>query len=39
MFSRHGLTVPTEVLLHNETVDRDANRYVDLARAPVRSRA
>ena len=35
MFSRHGLTVPTEVLLHNETVDRDANRYVDLARAPV----
>ena len=35
MFSRHGLTVPTEVLLHNETVDRDANRYADLARAPV----
>ena len=38
MFSRHGLTVPTEVLLHNETVDRDANRYLDLARAPCRSR-
>ncbi len=35
MFSRHGLTVPTEVLLHNETVHRDANRYLDLARAPV----
>ncbi len=35
MFSRHGLTVTTEVLLHNETVDRDANRYADLARAPV----
>ncbi len=35
MFSRRGLTVPTEVLMHNETVDRDANRYVDLARAPV----
>jgi len=35
MFSRHGLTAPTEVLLHNETVEHDANRYVDLARAPV----
>jgi DNA-binding CsgD family transcriptional regulator len=35
MFSRHGLTVPSEVLLHNETVERDANRYVDLARAPA----
>jgi DNA-binding CsgD family transcriptional regulator len=35
MFSRHGLSVPTEVLMRNETVDRDANRYVDLARAAV----
>ena len=35
MFSRHGLTVPTEVLLANETVERDANRYVDLVRAAV----
>src|SRR5919107_1880030 len=35
MFSRHGLAVPTEVLLHNETVEHDANRYVDLARSPV----
>src|ERR1700752_2738618 len=35
MFSRNGLTAPTEVLLHNETVDKDANRYVDLARAAV----
>ena len=35
MFSRHGLTIPTEVLMHNETVERDANRYVDLLRSPV----
>jgi DNA-binding CsgD family transcriptional regulator len=35
MFSRHGLTAPTEVLLHNETVEQDANRYVDLVRAAV----
>jgi DNA-binding CsgD family transcriptional regulator len=35
MFSRHGLTVPTEVLLHNETVEHDANRYADLVRASV----
>ena len=35
MFSRHGLTVPTEVLLRNETVEPDANRYADLARAAV----
>jgi DNA-binding CsgD family transcriptional regulator len=35
MFSRHGLTAPTEELLHNETVERDANRYVDLVAAPV----
>lgn len=35
MFSRHGLTIPTEVLLHNETVEQDANRYVDLVRSPV----
>src|SRR5688572_20058173 len=35
MFSRHGLSVPTEVLLHNETVELDANRYVDLVRSPV----
>ncbi len=35
MFARNGLTVPTEVLLHNETVEHDANRYVDLLRSPV----
>ncbi len=35
MFSRHGLTTPTEVLVHNETVERDANRYVDLRSSPV----
>jgi DNA-binding CsgD family transcriptional regulator len=35
MFSRHGLTVSTEVLLHNETVEHDDNRYVDLVRSPV----
>ncbi len=35
MFSRHGLTIPTEVLLQNETVEPDANRYVDLVRSPV----
>jgi DNA-binding CsgD family transcriptional regulator len=35
MFSRHGLTVPTQILLHNETVESDANRYADLVRAAV----
>ena len=39
MFSRHGLTVPTDVLLANETVERDANRYVDLVRRHPRRRA
>lgn len=37
MFSRHGLSTPTEWLLHNETVERDANRYADLAAGPVRA--
>ena len=31
MFSRHGLTAGTERLLHNETVESDANRYEQLA--------
>ena len=35
MFARHGLTAPTEVLLHNETAEQDANRYSDLVRAAV----
>src|SRR4051794_26075045 len=35
MFSHHGLTAPTEVLVRNETVERDANRYLELARAVV----
>ena len=35
MFARHGLTAPTEVLLHNETAEQDANRYADLVRAAV----
>jgi DNA-binding CsgD family transcriptional regulator len=35
MFARNGLSVPTEVLLHNETAEHDANRYVDLVRSPV----
>jgi DNA-binding CsgD family transcriptional regulator len=30
MFSRSGLTASTERLVHNETVERDANRYEDL---------
>jgi DNA-binding CsgD family transcriptional regulator len=30
MFSRHGLEVPTARLVHNETVEHDANRYADL---------
>jgi len=34
MFSRHGLLVPTARLLHNETVERDVNRYVDLIGRP-----
>jgi DNA-binding CsgD family transcriptional regulator len=37
MFSRHGLTVPTERLMHNETVEPDANRYADLLAAPVKA--
>src|SRR5688572_15522057 len=37
MFSRHGLTVPTERLLHNESVEADGNRYVDLLSAPVKA--
>jgi DNA-binding CsgD family transcriptional regulator len=32
MFSRHGVTAATERLLHNETVDNDANRYENLVR-------
>jgi DNA-binding CsgD family transcriptional regulator len=36
MFSRHGLTAPTQRLLYNETVERDANRYADLASGPTR---
>ncbi len=35
MFSRHGLTIPSEVLLHNETAEPDANKYADLVRSPV----
>ena len=35
MFSRYGLSAPTEVLLRNETVEDDANRYADLQRAAV----
>jgi DNA-binding CsgD family transcriptional regulator len=31
MFARHGITAATEHLLHNETVEQDANRYLDLA--------
>lgn len=34
MFSDHGLTVSTARLMHNETVDNDANRYTDLLRRP-----
>jgi DNA-binding CsgD family transcriptional regulator len=30
MFARHGLTTATAQLLHNETVEHDANRYEDL---------
>lgn len=37
MFSRHGLSVPTERLLHNESVEADGNRYVDLLGAPVKA--
>ncbi len=29
MFSRHGLKVSTERLVHNETVEHDVNRYSD----------
>jgi DNA-binding CsgD family transcriptional regulator len=32
MHSEHGLTVPSGRLLYNETVERDVNRYADLAR-------
>ena len=34
MFSQHGLTVPTERLVHNETVEQDFNRYSELIRRP-----
>ena len=32
MFSEHGLKVPTERLVHNETVEHDVNRYSELIR-------
>jgi DNA-binding CsgD family transcriptional regulator len=35
MFSRDSLTTPAERLYHNETVERDANRYLDLASRPM----
>jgi DNA-binding CsgD family transcriptional regulator len=34
MYSEHGLTVPTERLVHNETVEHDLNRYTELIRRP-----
>jgi DNA-binding CsgD family transcriptional regulator len=34
MFAEHGLTVPTERLVHNETVEHDVNRYAELVRRP-----
>lgn len=34
MFSRHGLQVASRRLLHNETVERDVNRYAELAHGP-----
>ncbi len=34
MFSEHGLTVPTQRLVHNETVEQDVNRYTELVRRP-----
>ncbi|HEY0472511.1 MAG TPA: helix-turn-helix transcriptional regulator [Kribbella sp.] len=34
MFSENGLTVPTQRLVLNETVERDVNRYTDLIRRP-----
>ena len=34
MFSEHGLTVPTERLVHNESVEQDLNRYSELIRRP-----
>jgi DNA-binding CsgD family transcriptional regulator len=37
MFSRHGLTALTDRLVYNETVEHDANRYVELARGPARA--
>jgi DNA-binding CsgD family transcriptional regulator len=35
MFSRHGLSTATERLVHNETVEHDANRYRELAVRPL----
>jgi DNA-binding CsgD family transcriptional regulator len=34
MFSRHGLLVATERLVHNETVEHDVNRYAELVTMP-----
>jgi DNA-binding CsgD family transcriptional regulator len=34
MYARHGLVVPTERLVHNETVEHDFNRYDELIRRP-----
>ena len=34
MFSEHGLRVPTARLVHNEMVERDANRYADVVHRP-----
>jgi DNA-binding CsgD family transcriptional regulator len=36
MFSRDGLTTGTDRLVYNETVEHDANRYVELATGPSR---
>ncbi len=37
MFSRHGLEVSTDRLIHNETVEHDVNRYEDLIGRPVKA--
>jgi DNA-binding CsgD family transcriptional regulator len=37
MFSRHGLTVSTERLVANETVEQDQNRYAELVAGPVKA--
>ncbi|TDW89784.1 DNA-binding CsgD family transcriptional regulator [Kribbella pratensis] len=34
MYAEHGLVVPTERLVFNETVERDFNRYAELIRRP-----